>query len=513
MKHFYRNFKMACLVAVLSVSATNLMAQREVQVPEGSLLNEVIHGDTTDAGDRVDDNTIYVLERGKSYEVSAYIRLDVPLQIKSAAGDGYPAFILPKPNSEGAYSQVIRTRGDVMLDDVYISNSNGAGNQPKWGGFRTEGADANIVIKNCKIEMDKASAIQVRENGQSILIENCIVGRMGDYNRNNGNGRLIDCREFDVKKIEVRNTTMYHLVDRIIRNMNGGTIDEFIFNQNTGLQIQGYHGLFHLGTIGKATITNNLFLNPKYMGNHTNVAEQTGPAPDNENHYLVTADTLLATTSFTISNNNFYYDDEVLAFFERYDTVSKAEVLAPIVAGAMGDAAANAGMELDFTFDNDVPTINYNYLDSLFIEPTLDPTAENWPMPEGVTIFNINCDFTTTHDELLTGSTEGGQLGSLQWKGSKPTGLSNTSANNIDVKVYPNPASDMVTVSFTLKANSTATVALLDVAGKTVKSSSFMANSGNNNVSVDLSEVPSGLYFYSITTNEGVATSKLLVTE
>jgi len=515
MKHFYRNLKMACMVAVLSISMTNVMAQREVEVPVGTLLNEFIHGDTTAAGERIDDNTIYLLERGQVYEIANYIRLTgVALQIKSKAGESTPAIMVTKPNDEGVYPQAIRTRGDVWLEDVYLTNANGAGNQPKWGGFRSEGANTNIVLKNCLIEMDKASIIQVRENGQSILIEDCIVGKSGDYNRNNGNGRLIDCREFDVAKIEVKNTSMYHLVDRIVRNMQGGRIDEFIFNQNTGLQIQGYHGLFHLGTVGSATITNNLFLNAKYMGNWTNVNEQTGPAPDNENHYLVTADTIIAdTTVFTISNNNFYYDDEVKAFWSRYDTVSQAEVLAPIVAAEMGDAAADAAWELEFEFTNPIPTINYNYLDSLFIDPTLDPTAENWPMPEGTTIFNLNLDFTTDNEELITGSTTGGQLGDLNWEGTlNGTESINTyESNSLNVSIYPNPATDIVTVKFALNAGSDATVELLDITGKTVASQSFLANSGENTVTFNVNELPAGLYFSTIRTEEGLSSSKLLI--
>lgn len=510
MKKNYKRIAIACFALILLTSMNTLMAQRIVEVAPGTLLNEAIHGDTTATGERVDDNTVYVLQRGQVYEIAAFLRLNVPLQIKSAEGEGVPAIIVTKDDGTGTYPQAIRTRGDLLLEDVYISNANGEGNQPKWGGIRSEGADTKIEIKNCLIEMDKASAIQVRENGQTILIENCIVGKSGDYNRNNGNGRLLDCREFNVKKIEVRNTTMYHLVDRIIRNMSGGKIDEFIFDQNTGLQIQGYHGLFHLGHVGKATITNNLFLNAKYMGSWTNVSEQTGPAPDNEKHWLVTADTIYDETSFTISNNNFYFDEEVVAFWDRYDTVERVEVLAPIVATKMGDAAAEAGWDLAFTFDNPVPTINYEYLDGIFLDPTQDPTAENWPMPDGVTIFNLNCDFTTTNEQLVTGSTTGEQLGDKRWKATLEGTSVNQTTETISVSVYPNPVKSTAIFSYTVKEASNVELKVFDVTGKEVSTvkSEFQAP-GKYQAKWDGRDLNSGLYIYTLKINNETVSGKL----
>lgn len=513
MKNFYRNLKITCLVTFILASMSNLMAQRTVNVPAGALLNEAINGDTTATGERVDDNTIYELVRGQVYEVSSYIRLDVPLQIKSAEGNGTPAIIVLKDDGTGSYSQLIRTRGDLMLEDIYLSSSTGAGNQPTWGSIRTEGANTSIVLKKCLIEMDKACALQIREHGQRILIEDCIVGKTGDYNRNNGNGRLIDCREFNVTKIEVRNTTMYHLVDRIIRSMSGNVIDSLIFDQNTGLQIQGYHGLFQLGRIGYAKITNNLFLNPKYMGNWTNINEQTGPEPDNQNHYLVTADTISSNTEFYISNNNFYFDDEVLAFFERYDTVSRPEILAPIVATKMGDDAANAGWDLDFTFDNDIPTINYEYLDGIFIDPTLDPTTENWPMPAGLSIFNFNGDFTTSNEELITGSTTGGQLGDLNWIGTFAFRSGVKNINETDSRVYPNPAKDFISINIETSRSSEVFVNLFNIAGKLVQTNSFKVASGKQILPLDISNVSSGLYIYNIQTEKGLKTGKFSISK
>jgi len=514
MTNLYKNLKMTCLGLLAFAGMNSAMAQTEKAVPAGSLLNEFIHGDTTATGERNDVNTIYVLERGQVYEISSYLRLtDVPLQIKSADGEGAPAIIVTKDDGGGSYPQAIRTRGDLWLEDVYISNANGEGNQPKWGGIRSEGADATITFKDCLIEMDKASALQVRENGQTIVFDNCIVGKMGDYNRNNGNGRLIDAREFDIESIEVKNTTFYHLADRVIRNMSGGKIGSFVFDQNTGVAIQGYHGLFHLGHVGSVTITNNLFLNPKYMGNHTNVSEQTGPEEDSKNHYLFTADTIYTDTEFNISHNNFYWEQELLDWYDKFDTVSKAEVLAPIIETKMGAAADDAAWELSFEFDNPVPYINYEYLDTLFEHPTADPTPENWPMPEGVTIFNVNFDFTTTNPELVTGSTTGGQLGDLKWTGTlEGTSIFSVNENNsLNLEVFPNPASDLINIKLDVANLSNVEINVFDITGKSVLQKAI--KSSNANITLNVDNLSSGMYFFNVKTDVGTATGKFSITE
>lgn len=509
MKLLKRNLKTVWLIIVVLGSVNSIMGQRQVNVPHNTTLNEFINGDTIASGARVDTNTTYVLERGQVYGIYTYIRLyNVPLKIKSAEGEGPPAIIFLKE-----MGQTIRTRGDLWLEDIYITGQHGPVEmQPIWGNIRTEGENTSVVIKKCLIEQDRGSALQVRNHGQRILIEDCVFGQMGYRNRNNRFGRLIDTREYDVKKIEVRNTSMYHLVDRIICNQSGGTIDSLIFNQNTGLQLQGYNGLFHLGTIGYTQITNNLFLNPKYMGDYSELDWDVGAILDNDNlHYLVTVDTILEETEFIISNNNFYYEDDVVEFFDRYDSVRKPEILAPIIAEKMGDDAFDTGWELEFTFDNPVPTINFDYLDSLFIAPELDPTPNNWPMPEGLTIFNFNGEFSTVHPELITGSTSGGQLGDLNWaRIIIPTDKNLVSDRYIDV--YPCPSNGDVKFSYSLEGASHIKFTIYDLTGKVVKNetSEFQA-AGRNEHTLNLSNLPNNMYMYTIQSQYDNLSGKIIL--
>lgn len=502
MKNFSRLLKNAMLGAILLAGANGLNAQRMVDVPNGQNLSDVIMSDTTATGERVDDNTWYVLERNGYYPVSKSLQLATPLQIKTKDGAGAIAFIYAEPNSTGSYPQLIKNNGDITLESVSISNLNGAGNQPKWGGFRAQGENTKVVLKNCYVDWDKACALQIRANGISVTMENCRMGKFGNYKQINGNGRIIDAREYDLNEVVIRNCTFYHLADRIIRNMQGGTINSFIFDHNTGAHIQGFHGTFHMGKVKYCQITNNLILNPKYMGNHPNVGEQTGPAPDSENHYLITADTILAETQFIIHHNNFAYEQDVLDMFAANDSVSKPEVLAPIVATAMGSAAGAASMEEVVAFTS-MPELPKEFMYAIFTKPEVIP--DNFPDELGLAAIDATYPTTATS---YTAAEGGKPLGDLNWFPEFASISSNALAEDV-VSVYPNPTQGELFVKIDL--DSEATVTISDLSGKTLKT--VTATTANEVNRIDVSDLADGLYIYNVTTAKGNTGGNFIITK
>jgi hypothetical protein len=70
--------------------------------------------------------------------------------------------------------------------------------------------------------------------------------------------------------------------------------------------------------------------------------------------------------------------------------------------------------------------------------------------------------------------------------------------------MYPNPSSNFVTIEVTSLTN--AKLQVLDVTGKVLMNESL--NNTTNSVSVQ--QLPTGLYFFKITSNEGTATSKII---
>lgn len=509
MKHFYKNLILFGMAFVMMSVANCVNAQRIVEVPTGSILSDVILGDTTATGERVDNNTMYVLERNGFYQVAKTLSLETPLQIKTKDGDGMMAMIMPKPSTDNKYPKLINTLGDVYLESVYLSNFTSEESQPTFSGFRVLGENSTVVIKGCNIEWDKGTAIRVGANGVSITMRDCRVAKMGNHNQRNGNGRLIDTREFNVHKIDVQNTTFYYLADRIIRNMSGGIIDSMIFNHNTGCHIQGFHGLFHMGRVGYCQITNNLILNPEYMGDFPNDGEQTGPLPDREHHYFVTADTILANTQFVIHHNNFVYQQDVIDFFNSIDSVSKPGILAPIVEAAMGDKAKDAAFEELIEFKN-MPSLPVDYMYGLFTNPDADPTPEN--CPDEIGIFDIDASYSET-SASATGADDGSQLGDLNWwDGPIPNGVWQV-VNTINVSVYPNPAKDFINFRITTKNAGEAKIQIIDLAGRTLYNTSRETTTGNQSIAIETQGLKSGMYLYKVTCSEGISSGKLRISQ
>ena len=74
----------------------------------------------------------------------------------------------------------------------------------------------------------------------------------------------------------------------------------------------------------------------------------------------------------------------------------------------------------------------------------------------------------------------------------------------------PNPASNLVTVSFDTPKATTAQLNIHDVTGKVVYTQQLNTTAGNNSLNLDISHYASGIYFVSINTPNGTSTAKLL---
>lgn len=75
---------------------------------------------------------------------------------------------------------------------------------------------------------------------------------------------------------------------------------------------------------------------------------------------------------------------------------------------------------------------------------------------------------------------------------------------------YPNPTSNVVTLSFENKQNEVMLIDIYDVAGKLIKTLATNISAGANNIEINLSNVEIGYYFVSLQTTEGVYTTKIL---
>jgi hypothetical protein len=76
----------------------------------------------------------------------------------------------------------------------------------------------------------------------------------------------------------------------------------------------------------------------------------------------------------------------------------------------------------------------------------------------------------------------------------------------------PNPAKDATTINYDLKEVSDVSVSVLDITGKQLFSlNQGVQHAGAHSVKINISELPDGMYFYSLRAGSSVSTQKLII--
>jgi hypothetical protein len=89
-------------------------------------------------------------------------------------------------------------------------------------------------------------------------------------------------------------------------------------------------------------------------------------------------------------------------------------------------------------------------------------------------------------------------------------GISDAKTTTNNITAYPNPATDRVTIKYSLNKNTPAKLVLKNLMGTTLYTTPL--NAAADRISIDVSQYASGIYFYSLLINEQVvSTKKLLV--
>jgi len=82
-----------------------------------------------------------------------------------------------------------------------------------------------------------------------------------------------------------------------------------------------------------------------------------------------------------------------------------------------------------------------------------------------------------------------------------------------DLKIYPNPANDMVTIDFSLSESIEGRISLVNISGLLVKElvTKSHFNLGFNSLNVNISDVSPGVYLISIITSKGFKTERVII--
>lgn len=529
MQTFYRiTYSILCLLVFLP-----LTAQRIVEIPAGpdpnqpTEISSIILGDTTATGERVDNNTIYTLENGELYIVSNQIvnKPEWALQIQAADLDDTEnkPRITRIPNASGTFPNMFFPEGDVTFRNLWvIVGETLPGAQHDWGKIRYFGENSRVVIDHCIFEKDRGGFIQARANGIRLFITNSIFRNGGNRRILQGNGRVVDARNFYFDTVVVKQSVFHNLQDRVFRSQGGSVPHNYVeFDRNTIFNQVGRHGCFQFGRALEVKVTNNLIQNPIMLGTSpVYTDEQT--QPDGDSHKVFTLDTIYENTSLTFAANNVHYTQDVINFFNSIDSVSQPGVYSQLIEQELGAEAPNTFFSEVVELEA-VPMNILQYVEDLYDDPAAtdmfdfiveDNSLAGTPLDFG-NIFDFS-DFSPCYGSdamSATAATDGAAVGATNFCESLSTSVfAPVVSQSLELSVMPNPVDAVANIQFSLDAAGPVRVSIFNLAGREVAVLDQATRvAGVHQVQWSTAGYPQGLYVVRLQTAEGEQSMKAVV--
>ena len=91
------------------------------------------------------------------------------------------------------------------------------------------------------------------------------------------------------------------------------------------------------------------------------------------------------------------------------------------------------------------------------------------------------------------------------------TNVKNVASNENGLVIFPNPANDKVSVMVNATSSNNAQINIIDIKGAIIKSINNKLVSGVNVVELSVADLPKGMYFVQVISNEGTSTKKLVI--
>jgi hypothetical protein len=519
--------------------------------PSSPYVNEVVAGDTTAAGARLDPDRVYVLQRDGMYFINYRVEVDgFDVRMKAEDGTGTrPVIYLTTNLSTGSYpGEHFRLTGeggnlwikDLILVGFYEANPAEISNIPS-GLIRTDVAAAgfDIEIDGCLLDNHRGQQMRTEGACRVIKVTNSMFVNNGDLGRSNlGAGKGIDLRTTSCDTLLMQNNTLVNFQDRVIRHRGStGSINHFIFDHNTVINSFSYHGLLALGWVGDdVQITNNLLIDPFIAGNDTDAVRQSEFDESGElDAYGGGRMTWIFTvpndsTDFTISNNYYSTSPEVQAFYDGItDPVHTGEgsPLTYHINGKLGADSATAFIKEDIALVETVePMVN---LGVWYRTPSAEGGAGKTKVTDNFVREDDDFDrqpweyFDQTMDcgyldnlGAATGSTTGGQVGDLNWDLVPSTGIfSENNSMPAEYQLsqnYPNPFNPSTMIKFLIAKANQVKLEIYNIAGQKIATLvDQKMNAGSHEVEWNASNVASGVYFYKLHYGTNIETKKMVL--
>ena len=477
-----------------------------------------------------DSNLVFVLANGGVYFVTTSItNPGYHLRLVAEDPDGDKPTILRKQNDVGDFPNMLDLMDDATFRNIHINSMSGVPYGTNYDSNKNgiKGTGSRIIFDGCYLERSKRAFIYIVGANCKIYLRNCIIGNIGEVARIGGFGDVIDLRAEIADTIVVQNCTMYNICFHITRP--AGHIKYFNFDHNTGVNwyMRTGDAAFTLNTVGEAFITNNITQNPDYFGSsdawnytYSDTIAQTS---------FVSLDTIWSVSQsleaqLTVRNNNFFYDDEILNFFNTRTVVRKPGELSPNIPAIHQGDIADAFFEEQVAFTK-VPPMLVGLLDSIYPTDNVDDANSKpaaFPMDTLIGIQNIDGSYPTSSISY-TAADDNYPLGDLNWfpdmkarweAGDINIGIADTKrkAPGNSFAVYPNPAGATVTMQYSMSESGESQIMIFDLSGRLLKTAEkTFRHAGKYRVELNLNGLESGSYLLVHKTGYGVANATYLI--
>lgn len=522
----------ATLIATLFITGYNFA--QSIMVPPNldgtaefpfTYLSDFIDADTSATGAQLHDT--YLLQTGGLYFFTGEKTwaFDVSLVATGDPALGKP--VLSRANKSGGTNLVgmYRGFGNFTFDGLYIimGDEGPDAAQYETAPFRPEGNNKRFIFNNCIIEKSRQGTIRAEGENVKIYITKCILRDFGDYERFQGNGRIVDIRDNFGDSVVIKDCVMHNLLDRLYIGFRQKGLNYFEFSNNTVFNHIGRHGLIQLKNTKESIIKDNLFMNPSMMGTAPFLAdEQINYA--GVTNYLISIDTILEGASIDMANNNIFWTQDVLDYYATFDSVTQPMILSPEVISLLqnpGNAYFTEQLELNNVPDR-APLIKYareavTYRDSVGITDIMveDVSLAGTPYDKGYLFDFSQFDPCYSPNTIsATAASDGGPVGVRFLCQELVNSTENVSYNpDLLLKAAPNPAHDITKLTYQLSSASQVQVSVFDMSGKKVVDLfSGKLPAGKHEIEwKGLNNVPKGLYFANLQTEEGRMFIKIAV--
>ncbi len=149
------------------------------------------------------------------------------------------------------------------------------------------------------------------------------------------------------------------------------------------------------------------------------------------------------------------------------------------------------------------------YADTIHFKTSLTVSATNANPVNFCVIGQIHSSINKDND-----FTNNSQCRMLYFE-EKITGIAELAAQTASVSeldIYPNPATDLVRINYKVKEQGNVALTITDMSGRKLMQTDLgKKNSGDNNISTDISTLPSGIYFIEITETHSKSRGRLLI--